>query len=282
VFNAQALAVTEGGLYYQTLADETECSAAYKADKFDLIICDGRGRETSLMETTEKIRSHQLASQIVLVCEKPPLDFVIKAIRLGVRDLFPAPVNLGGLLNRAEELIKPFFPGGGTTALGNCRSSLNLFFTTDGKAPSTATAKGASAADTKELNTLRLECDRLVHELHAAKEANNLVTTSSVARSQDSEAKEQTRAELESSLTLAKNKQAAELESLKVSLAALAAAQLSASQASAALTEREQQLAQKDEIQNQAVQMHEEALAELEASKKILEAVMNFSWKWRI
>jgi hypothetical protein len=77
---------------------------------------------------------------------------------------------------------------------------------------------------------------------------------------------------LESSLTLAKNKQAAELESLKVSLAALAAAQLSASQASAALTEREQQLAQKDEIQNQAVQIHEEALAELEASKKILAA----------
>ena len=271
-FNAQALVVTEGGLYQRPLADEAEFTAVYQTEKFDLIVCDGRGTETALLELTERIRSHQLDAHIVLVCEKPPLDFVIKAIRLGVRDLFPTPVNLGGLLTRADELIKPFFKGGGATALGNCRSSLTLFLTADGRPSAPVAVKGANAADAKELNTLRLECDRLGRELQAAQEAHNLSATTQVSRSQDIEAREQALAEMESVIALDKNKLLAEIESVKMVRSELEQGQVAAGKVAAELAEREEKLALATAGQSQAQQAHEEAQAEFEVSEQMLAA----------
>jgi hypothetical protein len=274
-FNAQALVVTEGGLYHRPLASEAEFSEVNQTEKFNLIVCDGRGKEAALLELTEKIRSYQADAHIVLVCEKPPLDFVVKAIRLGVRDLFPVPVNLGGVLTRVDELIKPFFTGGGAAALANCRSSLTLFLTADGAPSLPAATKGASAADLKELNTLRLECDRLGRALQAAQETQNLAATTRVSRGQDIEAREQALAEMETAFALLKNKQVAEQESLNLSRAALAQAQLAATQTAAALAEREQQLAQLLTSQTQAGQAHEEALAEFEVNEQLLAAREN-------
>ena len=191
-------------MYHRPLASEVEFSEVYQSEKFNLILCDGRGKETALIELTAKIRSFQPDAHIVFVCEKPPLDFVVKAIRLGVRDLFPVPVNLGGVLTRVDELIKPFLTGRGATALASCRSSLTLFLTADGAPSLPAAEKGASAADVKELNTLRLECDRLGRELQAAQETQNLAAITVVSKVQDIEAREKALAEMESDFALLK------------------------------------------------------------------------------
>ena len=52
--NAQALVVTEGGLYHRPFADEAELFSVYQTEKFDLILYDGRGMDSVLLEWTEK------------------------------------------------------------------------------------------------------------------------------------------------------------------------------------------------------------------------------------
>jgi len=109
VFHAKALIATASGIYDREIENESALAATFQSEKFDLIICDGRHKDQSVLELVEKIRGHQADAHIVLLCEKPQLDFIVKAIRLGVRDLFHPPVNLAALLARADELLKPAF-----------------------------------------------------------------------------------------------------------------------------------------------------------------------------
>ena len=108
VFHAKALVVTTTGVYDREIPTEGELATAFESEKFDLVIYDGR-QEEALLELVEKIRVNQPEAQILLLCTKPPLEFIVKAIRLGVRDLFHPPINLPSLLARADEFLKPVF-----------------------------------------------------------------------------------------------------------------------------------------------------------------------------
>ncbi|HEY9249819.1 MAG TPA: hypothetical protein VIO38_11830, partial [Rariglobus sp.] len=272
VFHAQALITTASGLYDREIPDEAVLGAMLQAEKFDLVVCDGRQKNDQVLELVERIRNHQHDAHILLLCAKPQLDFIVKAIRFGVRDLFHPPVNLAALLARSDELLKPSFAVDTGAFLRHCRSSLTLFLAEDGDAPRPQAALKAGAADDRELKTLRAECDRLGRELQELTDKQHLAHATSASRAKELAERELALSDAEAALEEEKTRQTTEQESIREARAELEAAQAAAGQSAATLVAREQALVESETEHAKAMAAHEEIRAEFEASEQMLAA----------
>ena len=67
VFHAKALIATASGIYDREIENEAALATTFQSEKFDLIVCDGRHKDHSVLELVEKIRGHQADAHIVLL-----------------------------------------------------------------------------------------------------------------------------------------------------------------------------------------------------------------------
>lgn len=88
LFQAKSYVAVESGLYTRDLANPAELEKTLKTEQFDLVIHDGCKLTQEPLTLSENIRTHQRTAPILLLCAKPEMDVIVRAIRLGVRDLF--------------------------------------------------------------------------------------------------------------------------------------------------------------------------------------------------
>lgn len=166
VFQAKAYVAVETGLYAREIPSQADLDTSLKSEQFDLVIHDGSKLGKDPLTLAENIRSHQRTAPILLLCAKPEMDVIVRAIRLGVRDLFHPPLNLSAFFARATELLQPRLNGHTTAIAQHCRHEMTLFLAGETRASSSQPFVAvASPASSAELDTLRAECERLEKQL---------------------------------------------------------------------------------------------------------------------
>jgi two-component system phosphate regulon response regulator OmpR len=125
--SAKVLVAVETGFHIRTIADAKELELVLQSESFDLILFDGRELNESPLNFVESVRAHQASTPIVLLCAKPELDVIVKAIRFGVRDFFHPPVNHDDLFARIAELLQPRLSGRTEAITQHCRADITRF-----------------------------------------------------------------------------------------------------------------------------------------------------------
>jgi hypothetical protein len=96
----------ESTLYWRASDPQKNLDTALGEERFDLIIADHRDSKTDVLGAVESLRKRQPESQIILICKKLELEEIIRAIRLGVRDVFNPPLDFKSLAGRIESLVR--------------------------------------------------------------------------------------------------------------------------------------------------------------------------------
>src|SRR5690606_21985262 len=156
VFQAKAYVAVETGLYARDIQSPADLEISLKSEQFDLVIHDGSKLGKDPLTLAENVRSHQRTAPILLLCAKPEMDVIVRAIRLGVRDLFHPPLNLSAFFARATELLQPRLNGHTSAIAQHCRQEMTLFLAGETRPSSSQpfTAGAASPASSAELESL--------------------------------------------------------------------------------------------------------------------------------
>ena len=165
IFQAKAYVAVETGLYARDIPSVADLETSLKSEQFDLVIQDGFKLGKDLLNLAENIRGHQRNTPILLLCARPETDMIVRAIRLGVRDLFHPPLNLSAFFARATELLQPRLNGHTATIAHHCRHEMTLFLAGENRPGPVQLPVSDSSAVGAELETLRAECDRLSKQL---------------------------------------------------------------------------------------------------------------------
>ena len=96
----------ESTLYWRSSDPKKDLDTTLGEERFDLIIADYREAKTDVLSAVESLRKRQPESQIILICKKLELEEIIRAIRLGVRDVFNPPLDFKSLAGRIESLVR--------------------------------------------------------------------------------------------------------------------------------------------------------------------------------
>ena len=118
----RSLMADESTLYWRASDPQKNLDTALGEERFDLIIADHRDSKTDVLGAVEALRKRQPEAQIILICKKLELEEIIRAIRLGVRDVFNPPLDFKSLAGRIESLVRSGdkYPGViEETSLGN-------------------------------------------------------------------------------------------------------------------------------------------------------------------
>ena len=260
IFHARAIVAAQSGIYARTVTSEAELEEALHTESFDLIIHDGRNTTGELLDFVEKTRPNQQTTPIVLLCEKPQLDVIVKAIRLGVRDLFHSPVNLGGLFARTTELLQPRLNGRTAEIAQHYRSELTLFLAGDSKDASPARSGAKNSSDEKELKSLREECDRINRQFQEETERRVAAETSVQGRQKEFDERSQKLARIEVELSTGQKRVVAERDQLAAMMAGIEEERVRLAAEAEALSVREKT------IEPVRVQLEKERAALEEAS----------------
>jgi len=104
-FAARSACVSETGFYWRTLENLDEVYGSLQKEAFDLFIADCRGASTTALPFVENLCGMQKGLPVFLICDQWELDTVVRAIRLGVKDVFASPLDVKALIARAAEQL---------------------------------------------------------------------------------------------------------------------------------------------------------------------------------
>src|SRR6266542_3399640 len=99
---ARSAVVTESGFYWRDFGPAADLADVLRSEKFSLIIFDHRGLKEDPLPFVEPLCRLQSNTPTFLVSEPLELENIVRAIRLGVKDLFHPPLNLGTLIERIQ------------------------------------------------------------------------------------------------------------------------------------------------------------------------------------
>jgi len=91
---------------WQRMNPKDDLETALGVDQFDLIIANYLDANTDVLRAVELLRQRQPKAQIILLCRKLELPEIIRAIRLGVRDVFNPPLDSRMIAGRIEALVR--------------------------------------------------------------------------------------------------------------------------------------------------------------------------------
>ncbi len=103
-----AVVLTETAFYWRCFTTEPEWEEALQKEHFSLIVVDHRAAPGDPLACIEQLQElkHD-APTFLLSAQELDLPRVIKAIRLGVKDLFHPPVDLKAIIERVQEVVQP-------------------------------------------------------------------------------------------------------------------------------------------------------------------------------
>jgi DNA-binding response OmpR family regulator len=104
---AHAIVVGEAGFYWRELPGDAELAGALRAERFSLIIVDHADLAEDPLAYVERLRAGQQDTPVLMVSEQLALDNVVRAIRVGVKDLFHPPIDLTAIVERIHSVLKP-------------------------------------------------------------------------------------------------------------------------------------------------------------------------------
>lgn len=292
---AHSILVGDTGFYWRDLPAEAELVNELRGERFSLIIVDHRDLTNDPLAFVESLRRWQKDTPVLVVSEELALENVIRAIRVGVKDLFHHPIDLRAMVERIYTTLKPEL-GSSRTAKLDEWSELMMQLTDPDAAPpvhgsragwpgsaSPLPAPGASDELARELKSTReavaqaksrqTELEKEVNRLRTAKPVMVASQRAAVDPQQEQElaaAREQLETE-----QLLFNQQRKKFEA---EVAARKSAESNTSSGLVELTKREQALAEKarqltasqEKLQIELVQLTE-AKAQLEEEKAAVE-----------
>ncbi|MEO7798146.1 MAG: hypothetical protein ABIY47_10525, partial [Opitutaceae bacterium] len=103
--HVRSVVVSETGLYWRSAGRSADLSAVLQKERFEVVIVDYRGTPGDPLEFIETIRSRQTEAKFFLVCDQPELGMIIRAIRVGIRDLFHPPIDFRAIVDRLNATI---------------------------------------------------------------------------------------------------------------------------------------------------------------------------------
>ena len=173
----RSLMADESTLYWRSSDPQKDLETALGEEHFDLIIADYRETKTDVLGAVESLRKRQPEAQIILICKKLELEEIIRAIRLGVRDVFNPPLDFKSLAGRIESLVRSGdkFPGTiEETALGRWGElAMHLSGAPEEEPAPAAKASGrrgaAATGNELQLDAVVQERDNLANEVKTLK-----------------------------------------------------------------------------------------------------------------
>lgn len=147
-----AVVLTETAFYWRCFAAEEEWQAALQKEHFSLVVLDHRAAPGDPLASIEHLQELKHNTPTFLVsAQELDLPRVIKAIRLGVKDIFHTPVDLKAIIERVQDVVQP-----DTAPAGLEQWSEFLLLLADGAAPAHAAAPAGGDAALK----LALACQQ--------------------------------------------------------------------------------------------------------------------------
>ena len=104
---AHSILVGDTGFYWRDLPAEADLLAELRGERFSLIIVDTRDLADDPLAFVESLRRWQKDTPVLVVSEQLALENVIRAIRVGVKDLFHPPIDLRAMVERIYSVLKP-------------------------------------------------------------------------------------------------------------------------------------------------------------------------------
>src|ERR1700710_1930827 len=104
---AHSILVGDTGFYWRDLPAEAELVAELRGERFSLIIVDHRDVTNDPLAFVESLRRWQKDTPVLVVSEELALENVIRAIAVGVKDLFHPPIDLRAMVERIYTTLKP-------------------------------------------------------------------------------------------------------------------------------------------------------------------------------
>ncbi len=104
---AHSIVVSDTGFYWRELPGERELAAALRTERFSLIIVDHADLAENPLVYVESLRIGQKDTPVLVVSEEFALENVVRAIRVGVKDLFHPPIDLAAIVERIYSVLKP-------------------------------------------------------------------------------------------------------------------------------------------------------------------------------
>ena len=285
---AHSILVGDTGFYWRDLPAEAELVNELRGERFSLIIVDHRDMTDDPLAFVESLRRWQKDTPVLVVSEELALENVIRAIRVGVKDLFHHPIDLRAMVERIYTTLKPEL-GSGRSAKLDEWSELMMQLTDPDAAPpvhgsragwpgsaSPLPAPGESDVLAKELKTARdamtqakaraTELEQEVNRLRMAKPVM-VVPQRSAADGQAEQELAAAREQLETEqLLLAQQRKKFDAE-----CAARKTAEGTASASLVEVTKREQALAEKHRQLTAAQEKLQVELLQLSEAKTQLE-----------
>ena len=111
---ALACYADEATLYWHGFGP-AEAADALRLERFQLVIADVNGTGADPIARVDDLRRQQEGAHLFLICGKLELPQVVRAIRLGVRDVFNPPLDFAAMAERIESVIRS--PGGSAASL---------------------------------------------------------------------------------------------------------------------------------------------------------------------
>jgi DNA-binding response OmpR family regulator len=100
----RTLTADESTLFWRPTDPKDDLDATLGEERFDILIANYRDSTTDVLGAVEELRKLQPKAQIILVCRKLELEEIMRAIRLGVRDVFTPPLDFRKVASRIETL----------------------------------------------------------------------------------------------------------------------------------------------------------------------------------
>ena len=103
---ACSVVVGEAGFYWRSFANAHDVGVALRKENFSLLIFDHRGVQGDPLAFIESIGEAQRNKAVFLISDPLQLDCVVQAIRVGVKDLFQAPIDLRAIIERVQAVLQ--------------------------------------------------------------------------------------------------------------------------------------------------------------------------------
>ncbi len=99
-------AVVEGkAMHWRALRGLPETTAAFAAEHFSLLILDHRAVAGDPLALLATLRLREQQMPVILISEPLPMEGVIRAIRIGVKDMFHAPIKMEAIVERVHAVL---------------------------------------------------------------------------------------------------------------------------------------------------------------------------------
>jgi DNA-binding response OmpR family regulator len=180
---AHSILVGDTGFYWRDLPAESDLVAELRGERFSLIIVDHRDLANDPLAFVESLRRWQKDTPVLVVSEELALENVIRAIRVGVKDLFHHPIDLRAMVERIYTTLKPEL-GSSRTAKLDEWSELMMQLTDADAAPPVHGSRAGWPGSSSPLPSPG-EADELARELKKTREAMTLAKSRQVELEQE-------------------------------------------------------------------------------------------------